>query len=150
MIDNYYYILMLYASDKSMTSPLAFKKERPYWQDIKKAINKSFKYGGWVRLEVLRPEDSYIKLIDMQVNPRQFRLIALTRDKDTKKELLEWWEPGDAPFRGMVRFGDDEWDARTSSSDISVAENVFHDLYESGQLSPEILQDFRSQWDPKP
>ena len=60
---------MLYASDKFMTSPLAFKRERPYWHDIEKAINKSCKYGGWVRLAVLRPKNSSIKLIDMQVNP---------------------------------------------------------------------------------
>ncbi len=40
----------------------------------------------------------------------------------------------DSPFRGVVRFGDDEFDSRTVCADISIAEAVFKELYETGGL----------------
>ena len=86
----------------------------------------------------------------MESLPKRFRIIALTADEDPKNELLEWWEPEDAGFRGIIHFGDDEWDARTVSSELTVAKKIFNELYEYGKLSHETLLDLRSQWNPKP
>lgn len=66
-----------------------------------------------------------------------------------KTELLEWWEEGDSPFRGFVRFGDDDWDARTVCSDLAVAQATFKELFDYGDMPTGLLQ-MRSQWDPKP
>ena len=150
MTDFDTYVLRLLTHDKSMQSPLAYKKERPLLNDIEQSLKKTFEYGGFVRLDVLRPEDSYIKELCMEAQPNQFRIIALTRDEDPKNELLEWWEPGEAGFRGMIRFGDDDWDARTVCHDLGVAQKIFYDLYENGSLSHELMLDLRSQWNPKP
>jgi len=143
------HVLELCALDKTDTPP-ARSIERPQWEQIYRAIQRAYSNGGFVHVRVLKSENSYINQLSLVALPNQLRLIALTRDDNPKNELLEWWEPGDAPFRGTVRFGDDEWDSRTVSSDVRVAEKIFHDLYENGQLSPEALENFRSQWNPKP
>lgn len=150
MTDSEIHVLRLIAHDKSMQSPLAYKRERPYWDEIEKALINTFEYGGSARLDVLRPEDSYIKELCMESLPKRFRIIVLTRDEDPKNELLEWWEPGEAEFRETIRFGDDEWDARMVSSELAVAQKFFHELYEHGKLSQEMLRSLRSQWNPKP
>ena len=143
-------IFLLCSYNEAMDSPLASKIERPYWNDVDIYINNAFKYGGYVILELLNNEEVYITKIRMYSNPGQFRVVATTNDPDQKKRLLEWWEPGEESFRGKVRFGDDEWDSRTSSSDLSIVKSIFLDFYENGKLSSEEFKNFRSTWDPKP
>ena len=143
------HVLELCALDKAEIPP-ARSVERPSWEEIYKAIQRTYSNGGFVNVRVLKPENSYITQVSFVALPGLFRLVALTRDENPKNELLEWWEPGDIPFKKKVLFGDDEWDSRTTSSDVSVAEKVFHDLYQNGRLTSEVLQDFRSQWNPKP
>lgn len=143
------HVLMIYSHNKSMLSPLSFKKENPYWDEIFKAIADTFKYGGRVSVDVLIPQDSYISNLSMYANPGEYRLVGTTRDENPKNELLEWWESGDSPFRGLVQIGDDKWDSRTVSNDFQFSENAFYDLYVNGQLSSEVLNNFRSEWNPK-
>lgn len=129
-----------------MQSTLARSRESPYWDEIGKALENAFKYGGSVRLDVLRPVDSYIKKLCMESLPGQFRIIALTSDENPENELLEWWEPEAAGFRGTIRFGDDHWDARMVSGQLAVAQKFSYELYEYGKLSHEMLLGLRSQW----
>lgn len=79
----------------------------------------------------------------------KYRMIALTRSDDPKMQLLEWWEPSDSSFRGVVKMGDDEWDLRTVATDLTFAKSLFHEIYITGDLKSGVLQ-FRSQWEPKP
>ena len=80
---------------------------------------------------------------------KKYRLSLLILHCDPKDQLYEWHEPGDSPFRGLFRFGDDNWDARTICSDISVAQDIFEELLTSGDLTSGLLQ-MRSRWNPKP
>jgi hypothetical protein len=153
MIDDFEdaeeHVLELCALDKSKAPP-ARSIEHPQWAQIDRAIDQVYIHGGFVYVRVLKPENSYIKELCMESLPRQFRIITLTRDENPKNELLEWWEPQAAGFRGTIRFGDDEWDARTVCSELAVAQKFFYELYEYGKLSHETLLNLRSQWNPIP
>lgn len=122
--------------------------ERPVWGRIESALHLTFETGGFVDLRVLAPDTGLVKQLTMNSIGRKYRLVALTRSAVPKLDLLEWWEPEDRPFRGTERFGDDEWDARTVSSDISHALSLFQELFQNGDLSPE-LSGLRSRWNRK-
>ena len=102
------HVLLLIARDKSMQSPVAHKRDRPFWDEIETALENAFEHGGYAILESLRPEDAYVNELRMVSLPGKFRIIILTRDNDPKRGLLEWWEPTITGFRGTIRFGDDE------------------------------------------
>lgn len=140
--------LELCALDNSM-SPPAETTERPVWERVCTALERAFDNGGFVYLRVIGPGSSFIKELCMKSLPNQYRIIALTNSSDPKDELQEWWESEDSPFRGFVRFGDDDWDARTVCSDLSVAQAIFREFFDCGDLHVGLLQ-MRSQWDPKP
>ena len=160
MLEDYYDFLGEEESDKfvlelsALACPVQFRAlniERPLWKYIDEGLERVYAHGGFVRIRVLKPENSYIDELTMDALPEKFRIIVLTRDEDRKRGLLEWWEPGDVPFRGIMRFThDDEWDTRTISNDLSIAKAVFWDLFEDGEISPENMENFRSGWDPKP
>ncbi|MEN5182087.1 hypothetical protein ABE501_20225 [Comamonas testosteroni] len=149
-MNNSEFKLELFSRNKSMTTPLSRRVERPAWNIIDESINDAFHFGGNVRLDVLMPEDSYIKSINMISLPSTYRLMLLTRDSDIKREILEWWEPTDSGRTGLVRFGDDDWDIRTTCADIIVAKEIFYDFYETGEVNSMYMENFRSQWNPKP
>ncbi|GLU36047.1 MAG: hypothetical protein AB7E55_03695 [Pigmentiphaga sp.] len=134
--------------DKSMPL-LANVVEKPVWESIEKGIKGSFEFGGFVRLAVIAPKTSFVSQLSMKSLPGKFRLEVLTRASNPKEEYLEWWEHSDSTFRGVVRFGDDDWDARTVCTDISVAKAIFKELYETGDLQAGLSQ-MRSPWNPKP
>ena len=142
-------VLELFARNGAMTSPLSYRSERPLWSEVDNAIEKAYEFGGSVRLDILSPEDSYIRTLNMMAIPGVFKLILLTRDEDVKKEILEWWEADESTRRGVIKFGDDVFDVRTSTSDVTVAKNIFSHLNETGELDKEIIAEFRSQWCPK-
>lgn len=144
------HILVLFAHDKSMTSAMARKVENPEWTQIRDSIASALQHDGQVRLELVQPEGAYFREVCLYAEAQQWRLVVLTRDANPKLALLEWWEAGDAPFRGMVRVEEDAWDARTVSREGDVAEAVFRDFYVSGALGAATLAQFRSQWDPRP
>ncbi|WP_412548446.1 DUF6911 family protein [Pseudomonas sp. PDM18] len=48
-----------------------------------------------------------------------------------------------------VQFGGDEFDSRMVCTDISVAEVIFKELYETGNLEKGLSQ-MRSPWNTKP
>lgn len=143
-------ILEVFALDNSMETFLANKKERPTWDFINSSINKAFEFGGSVSLDIHFPQDSYIKSATMTALVGEFRLILLTRDKDVKRDVLEWWEPEDSGRIGLIRYGDDEWDIRTSCRDINVAKDIFMDLNDNASLNDKNIENFRSRWDRKP
>ena len=140
--------------------------ERPVWEGrIDVGLKGVFESGGRAQLSVLQSNESmhvrqlsrtvssstpYVYNLDMVALPGQFRLIALTNDPDRKNRLLEWWEPGDNPFRGKILFGDDPWDARTVCTDLEVAMRIFRDMFDHGDLSETSLSEMRSQWNRKP
>lgn len=146
--DSNEHVLELCALDKSKAPP-ARSIERPQWVQIDSAISQAFLHGGFVHMRVLKPDNSYVKQLSMESRSKQFRIIALTNDEDPKNELLEWWEAQESRFRGTIRFGDDEWDARMVSCEPAVAQKIFYELYECGKLSRETLLSLRSQWNPK-
>lgn len=141
-------ILELCYGDASASS-LAITVERPVWESIEKGIINSFNVGGFVRLRVVSPKTSFVSLLSMTSLPGKFRLEVLTRSPNPKEEYLEWWELSDSSSRGVVRFGDDDCDARTVCTDMSVAEAIFKELYEKGDLDTSLSQ-MRSPWNPKP
>jgi len=140
--------------------------EQPVWEGrIDVGLEKVFKFGGRAELSHLRtnenihvrqlgkiacPNNPYIYALSMVALPGQFRLIALTNDSDYKNDVFVWWEPGERPFRGKIRFGDDEWDARTICTDLEVAVRIFRDMFEHGDLSAANLSEMRSRFNPKP
>ncbi|WP_426337725.1 hypothetical protein [Pseudomonas aeruginosa] len=103
-------------------------------------MRKVYKFGGFVRLSVNEPQSSLVRELSMDSLPGRFKLAVLTSSPNPKEEYLEWWEFGDSPFRGVVRFGDDEFDSRTVCADISIAEAVFKELYETGGLDVGLAQ----------
>ncbi|MFU7545588.1 hypothetical protein, partial [Pseudomonas paraeruginosa] len=102
-----------------------------------------------VRLSVNEPKSSLVRELSMDSLPGRFKLAVLTSSPNPKEEYLEWWGFGDSPFRGVVRFGDDDFDSRTVCTDISIAEAIFKELYETGGLDVGLSQ-MRSPWNPKP
>lgn len=142
------FVLELCALDKSMLPPACIT-EKPVWQSVNEALEGAFKYGGFVYLKVLGKSPCFVRELCMKALPGQYRLIALTTSANPKEEVQEWWEQKDSPFRGVIRFGDDDWDARVVCSDISVAQNLFKKFFDFGDLNEGLLQ-MRSQWDPKP
>lgn len=122
--------------------------ERPVWSRIESALHLTSESDGFVDLRVLTPDAGFVKKLAMNSIGDKYRLVALTRSADPKLDLLEWWEPEDRPFRVTERFGDDEWDARTVSSNISHALSLFQELFQSGDLSVE-LDGLRSRWNRK-
>nr|WP_312987166.1 hypothetical protein [Comamonas koreensis] len=80
----------------------------------------------------------------------EFRLIPLIRDKDVKRDVLEWWELEDSRRTGLIRYGDDEWDITTSCRDIDAVKDIFMDLNDNASLSNKNIKNFRSRWDRKP
>lgn len=140
-------ILELCALDREKNSPAEIT-ERPVWERVSVALTRAYRYGGFVDLRVVFPS-GLVEKLNMTSLPGQYRLTVLTGSDDPKEKLLEWWEEGDSGFRGVIRFGDDDWDSRTVCSDISIAENIFKELFILGDLSSGLLQ-MRSQWNPKP
>ena len=140
--------LELCVLDKSCAPP-AMTTEAPPWASVSAAIDGVFKNGGFVYLKVILPRDAFVNELCMKSLPGQYRLIVSTRSPDPKAEIQEWWEECDSTFRGTVRFGDDEWDARTVCSDIDVAKKIFRELFDSGELAVGMRK-MRSQWEPKP
>lgn len=143
-------IFVLYAHDNAMPQPLAVKIEHPRWEAVEKHLGSACAHGGTVRLEIVHPEDAYIREICLTAEAGHFRIVALTRDENPKNELLEWWEAGATPFRGMIHIGDDAWDARTVGHDIQLAVQIFRAVYDEKSLALNGLGEFRSEWNPRP
>ncbi|MBH9345980.1 hypothetical protein I5K76_30290 [Pseudomonas aeruginosa] len=129
--------------------PPAVIVENPVWESISEGIRKVYKFGGFVRLSVNEPKSSLVRELSMDSLPGRFKLAVLTSSPNPKEEYLEWGGVGDSPFRGVVRFGDDDFDSRTVCADISIAEAIFKELYETGGLDVGLSQ-MRSPWNPKP
>jgi hypothetical protein len=155
--------LRMSASDREKQS-IGVVVDRPTWQEVESRIERAFAFGGQVALNVLarnlvgerqipfmsKPNLAYTNRLGMESLPGRFRLIATTENaEDGRPGLREWWEPGDSPFRGTERFGDDEWDARTVCSDVSVAKVMFRDLFDNGELTETSFARMRHYWNPK-
>lgn len=125
------------------------------WQTIEIQIDDIFKTGGSVELalceKVYEPREQNIVLdsVHMEAIPGMFRIVLAPRrpEGETKLNLREWWEPGNTPFRGGVKFGDDEWDLRTVCLDVTVAKQLFKDFHEHGGVSDDLMQSTYSVWD---
>lgn len=132
-----------------LSPPPAVIVEHPVWESIEIGIGRVFASGGFVRVSVIAPKSSFIRELSMDSLPGKYRLAVLTRSDNPKEEYLEWWELSGSAYRGAIRFGDDDWDARTVCFDISIAEEIFKELYEKGDLEVGLAQ-MRSPWEPKP
>lgn len=148
--------MFLESNDKS--SPLSgCHIEDPNLEEIRERVGLAFKYGGLVRLNVgIKDVNNNLFTIyaslAMDSLPGLYRLIYSPEEKTSleKSNLYEWWEAGDGPFRGMIAFGDDDWDARTVSTDLDIANNTFKDMYENSCLTEISMVQMRSVWDRKP
>ncbi len=147
-VDEITVVVELCAFEKSAGAG-ATVTERPVWSRVDSEVNRVFENGGFVDLRVIAPATGLVKELTMKSIGGKCRLVALTRSADPKFDLLEWWEPEERPFMGTEKFGDDEWDARTVTSDVSHALRLFQELFRHGDISIE-LNGFRSRWDRKP
>lgn len=134
---------------KSMAPP-AITIERPVWKTIENGVHEIFKYGGFLRISVVEPKDSFVKELTIKSLPGVFRLIVATRSADPKEERLVWWELDGSSYRGETRFGDDDWDSRTTCEDVFVALNAAENLFEIGDLKESVLSHMRPRWNPLP
>ncbi|MPS89037.1 MULTISPECIES: DUF6911 family protein [Comamonas] len=120
------------------------------WEFISESMEEVYGYGGFLYLKIESNENSYIKELHFIAREMEFRIIAMTRDKDKKRELLEWWNPSLREYIGESLFLDDAYDSRMTSNDLEVGKEIFRDFYENSDLMPCNLENFRSQWDPLP
>jgi len=149
--------LLLEATDKEKAFSGGYAED-PVWEHVEMRIERAFQYGGTVRLHAGKAghERSQgfvsIEFLAMESLPGKYRLIFSPEIKSLgeKTKLCEWWEPGDAPFRGTMRFGDDEWDVRTVCTDVLVAKNLFKDFFDHRRLTETVKSQMRSVWDRKP
>jgi hypothetical protein len=128
--------------------------EQPSWESVEDRIERTFEAGGSVKLalceKVYDPQEGNIVLdtIHMEGLPGKFRIVVIPRRQHGEKSTLrEWWEPGNTPFRGAQKFGDDDWDLRTFCTDISVAKALFRDFFDHKGISDTLLQNTHSVWD---
>ncbi|MCB6182934.1 hypothetical protein LIN78_05155 [Leeia sp. TBRC 13508] len=143
--------LLKLTSDNESGKPSSFVRWRmPFWEDIELAINEAYQYGGFAWLEVLSPEDAYIKKISIDFEVGKCRILAITRDEDPKNELLEWWNPQAGEFTGITLIRDDETDTRMVCTDLAVIKQYPRALFEQGKLTEELFSHFRTQWNPMP
>ncbi|MCT8271754.1 DUF6911 family protein [Xanthomonas translucens] len=141
-------VFELRSLDKSI-SPLVKVIENPWWDEIGDAIKRCYENDGFVKLEIILPKSGYINKISMNSSSGMFRVVAITNDEDAKRQLLEWWDPNLTEYRGLVKFGEDNWDSRTISKDLVAAQNIFLEFYETGDLGLDSLNNMRSQWERK-
>ena len=122
---------------------------------IEAQLECTFEASGSVELALCEkkysPQESNVVLdtIHMSALPGMFRIVLIPRRRaeERKSTIREWWESGDAPFRGGVRFGDDQWDLRTVCGDISVAKIMFKDFFDHEGVSDNLLKSTYSVWD---
>ena len=149
--------LLLDATDKEDTISGGYV-ERPVWSRVEMRIERAFQFGGTVRLHLGKFSSERSRgftskeFLAMESLPGKYRLIFSPelRSLSEKSNLREWWESGDAPFRGTVLFGDDEWDARTVCSDITVVKQMFKDYFDNGKLTELGYSQMLSGWNRKP
>lgn len=140
------YELTLFGRNKVEEPPPARDIKMPSWEDIEPHIRGVFRYGGAVNLEVKNPANTYIKCLEMRGLPGQYRLVALTRDPDPKREIIEWRESEGTDFRGEIMLNDHMWDARTVCIDINVALHLFNLLWQSEEEAKGLLKYMSSIW----
>lgn len=124
------------------------RMDDPPLEILTSCLTKAFSKGGFVRLDSDQMSNNYIASLEMYGVPGKFRLVALTRDADSKKELWEWWEAGNPPFRGKSRLGDDIWDDRTFCVELSEAIRLFCILWCCENEGRAVLDKMKSIWDP--
>ena len=124
--------------------------EKPVLSHLLMRIDRAFSFGGTVRITIMLPELNFTKSLNMDSLVGKFRLVASFNSTNSKDSIFEWWEPGDASYRGLERFGDDDWDARTVCTDVQIAKEMFTDLFNHGNLTEVSMCQIRSAWNPKP
>ncbi len=138
-------VLEMRSLDRTMDPPARFVSQ-PDWSCVLTAIRDVFEKDGFVYLKVLAPVGSFVKEVSMKAIDGRYRVVVLTRSDDPKMAVLEWRQENDSDVMKQVRFGGDEWDVRTICTDISVAERVFKEVYDSGDIV-DGLSCMKSQWD---
>ena len=78
----------------------------------------------------------------MRAEPRQFLLTVIIY-KNEQENVFSWQDPEGTLERGKIDILGDEWDARWIQSDLSIALNVFKEVFETGELSEKSLQHMR-------
>lgn len=134
--------LSVFDESRDMVAQIARKVS---WESVREGIVRVHEHGGYVKLRVSVPEDSMIERVTMTSQQGRFRLTVARKSEDLAGAIYEWWDLADSEFRGFVLLGDDRWDSRTFCSDVSVALDVFSELYETGELA-KSMKHMRSYW----
>lgn len=149
-------ILYLEAHDRlGATTPIP-KGPKPEWVWVEECVRLVFEFGGDVKLTAatIEPDEriSMGTFLGMPANPGECLLIySPAKLPGERSQLREWWEPGDAPFRGTTSvLFEHQSDDRMVCRDVSVAIELFRDFFDHGDLSKVGLSQTRSGWDPKP
>lgn len=119
----------------------------PVWDSLEERIANVFLLGGSVELSSTkqvyepRPGLLMIESVTMWACPGEFRITVSPEATDWDTHVLrEWWEPGDTPDRGTVRFRDDDvWDARTICTNADVARIFFKEFFEAKKITKYII-----------
>lgn len=113
-------------------------------------LQEVFTHGGFAYLVQCTLQNRLMWQMGATVeDPGYMKIVTLAFLPDGE-ELMEWWEPGDAPFRGTRRCHDHDWDARMFSTDVGVAQALFRDVLANGRLSEASLRQFRPCGDRPP
>jgi hypothetical protein len=153
------HIFYLRAHDNAGGPKSRVSMRRPIWTNVEEWIERVFRYGGGLNLSVGRDAISggreafsLEQFLAMEAHPGECRLVYVPSDEPAagKTKRCEWWEAGNAAFRGTIKFNDHEWDDRTVCRDQSVVVALFRDFFDHGDLSEFGLSQTRSAWDPKP
>jgi hypothetical protein len=147
-------LLWLDANDSSGNESLGVSVQEPVWSHLELRIRTAFEFGGQVKLweGSIGPDEKVLlgTHLGMEARPGACRLIYSPRKMPGEKsKIREWWEPGDASFRGTTNFSDHEWDDRTVCRDLSVVIEMFRDFFDNGDLTESSLEQTRSVWDRK-
>lgn len=143
-------VLYMIAVDNAGGLATSASIEHPVWEHVETRIKLAFEHGGSVALYSAIPihkNNVAVELrwcIGMDSHPGACRLVYTPEQPPEEKNVRwEWWESGDAPFRGDTVFRDHKWDDRTVCRDQSSAIAVFRDFFDHGNLTEESLSQMR-------
>ena len=147
-------LLWLNANDNSGSESMGVSVPEPVWPRLELCVQRAFEFGGQVKIweGTIGPDEKILlgTHLGMEAHPGECRLIYCPQGMPGEKsKIREWWEPGDAPFRGTTTFNDHEWDDRTVCRSLSVAIEMFRDFFDHGDLTESSLGQIRSVWDRK-
>ena len=112
----------------------------PTWPHIEERLRTAFEFGGVVTLRL--DKDGGVGSLEFRADPHKFLLMAVIYG-ETEDTAISWQAPLGIPERGKGYIRGDAWDARWIQSDLSIAIEVFKEVFETGELSADTMHHMR-------